>query len=179
MGGALLLSNIYSQTKSRALFIDEAMPDVSFGKLIYYKDSTATRLDFPKKLIILDFWFPNCSACIEMFPIMDSLQQQFNKHLQVIMVTRHSKDEVLPVIHKWEQQYHRKWVLPIVINDTILHKLFKHRAEPNYVWIAPENRFVAQTASFFITKEILASYIDNIPNEIIKSGYPLDSLYIK
>lgn len=179
LGGAMLLFNAYAQVSTKRMLIDAPLPDTSFGKMIYYKDSTANRFDFPKKLILFDFWFPKCSFCIDMFPKMDSLQRMFDKHLQVIMVTRFSKEEVVPVIKKWEKQYHRKWRLPIVIEDTILHQLFPHRVEPHYVWIAPENRYVAETSAFLITKEIIGEYLKVIPSEIIRSGYSLDSLYNK
>lgn len=162
MGGALLIMNAFSQNNIRPLLIDAPLPNISFGKMLFYKDSTATRLEFPNKLILFDFWFPQCPVCIKMFPKMDSLQRLFEKHLQVIMVTRHPAEEVIPVIAKWEKQYKKKWAIPIVIDDTILHQLFKHKAEPHYVWIAPENRYVAETSMFLISKEILGSYLKSI-----------------
>ncbi|AYD47397.1 TlpA family protein disulfide reductase [Arachidicoccus soli] len=165
--------------KIKPLCIDDPLPNISFGKMIFYKDSTAHLFDFTGKVILLDFWFTHCSVCIEMFPRIDSLQKQFGKHLQVIMVTRDSKEKVLPVIKKWELRNHVKWILPIVISDTLLHQYFPHRAEPNYVWLAPENRFVAETSHFFIRQNIMESYLAHLPDEIYNSGYSVDSLYKK
>jgi len=178
LGGALLLSNVHGQ-KIKPIFIDDPLPNINLGKFLFYKDSTARLFDFTGKVILFDFWFTGCPVCIEMFPKVDSLQKQFGKHLQVIMVTKDPKEKVLPLIKKWELEHHTQWTLPIIVGDTLLHQYFPHHAEPNYIWIAPENRFVAQTSYFFIRQDIMESYLRHLPDEIYNSGYSVDSLYKK
>lgn len=171
-----LAANGFGQ-KIKPIYIDDPLPNISFGKMLFYKDTTAHLFDFTGKVILLDFWFTGCPVCIEMFPKVDSLQKKFSKHLQVIMVTRDSREKVLPLIKTWEERHHTKWSLPIIVSDTLLHQYFPHHAEPNYVWLAPENRFVAQTSYFFIRKDIMESYLHHLPDEIYNSGYSVDSLY--
>ena len=178
LGGALLLSNIQAQ-KIKPFSVDDLLPNLPFDRLLFYKDSTARLSDFTGKVVLLDFWFTHCSVCIEMFPRVDSLQRQFGRHLQVVMVTRDPRERVLALIKKWEQQNHTRWTIPIAVSDTLLHLYFPHHAEPNYVWIAPESRFVAQTSYFFLRREIMESYLKYLPDEIYDSGFSVDSLYKK
>ncbi len=161
----------------KPLYIDDPLPNISFGKMINYKDSTAYLSDFKGKLILFDFWFTHCSICLEAMPKLDSLQRLYGRHLQIIMVTKNTRQQVMPVITKWEQLHHAQWKIPMVVSDTTLYKYFRHRYEPHYAWLAPENRLVAQTSFFFITKEIVADYLKKLPAEIVKTGYSLDSLY--
>ena len=165
------------ESPPKQFYIDDPLPDITFSKLLFYKDSAAKLSDFKGKLVLFDFWFTGCSVCIEKMPEMDSIQKHFQNQVQVIMVTKDSKEKVLPVIKRWENQYHLPWTIPLIVSDTLLHQYFPHRAEPNYVWYAPENRFVAQTSSFFITREIIENYLKGLDDEIIRSGYLPDSIY--
>jgi len=175
LGGVLLLSYLSAQ-KIKPLYIDDSLPDIPFGKVINYKDSSASLASFKGKLILFDFWFTHCSFCIEAMPKLDSLQKLYAKALQVIMVTQDPLEKVVPFIRKYEQQHHVKWTIPIVVGDTVLHQYFRHFSEPHYAWLAPENRLVAQSSFFFLNKEIMEGYLKQLPEELARTGYRMDSL---
>lgn len=52
------------------------------------------------KWIILDFWNHSCITCIQSFSKMEKLQQQFNKHLQIILVSKESADSTIRFFKK-------------------------------------------------------------------------------
>src|SRR5690606_30809751 len=55
---------------------------------------TITLNDYRGKLILLDFWGRGCHSCIAAFPKLDTLQEQFNTDLQVILVTNESRETI-------------------------------------------------------------------------------------
>src|SRR5690606_18261890 len=95
---------------------------------------TITLDDYRGKLIILDFWATWCSACIAMFPKMDSLQMSYAGKVQFISVTDQHPKIVVPFLEKFERQQGRKSAVPTVL-DNKLHKFYPHRILPHYVWV--------------------------------------------
>src|SRR5690606_36475198 len=118
---------------------------------------TVTLGDYRGKLIILDFWATWCSACIAMFPKMDSLQMSYAGKVQFVSVTDQHPKIVVPFLEKFEKQQRRKSTVPAVL-DNQLHKFFPHRILPHYVCIDGQGKVVGITEPV----EVVASKIDAV-----------------
>ena len=176
LGGAMSIITVFAQKNKpiKTLFIESRLPEITFHNVICYPDSVATLSDFQEnktKLVIFDFWFTHCSSCIAQFPKLDSLQNTFDNNIQIVMVAHEPEAVIKAFIDKWERKHHSKFKLPIITGDTILHKLIRHFSESHYAWVTPDNVLVAQTASYFINKEVLGAYLQLMPAEIANRGF--------
>jgi thiol-disulfide isomerase/thioredoxin len=89
--------------------------------------------DIKAKLIVLDFWGINCSACIKSIPKMEALQASFSTDIQIIMVTRDTKDAVN--YRRSTSKLLKNTKLPICIDDKALYKYIVYSGLPTHVWI--------------------------------------------
>lgn len=82
---------------------------------------------------------------------MDSLQEEFGKQLQVLLINCKSTGDdpakVTAFFGKWAHKYGKPLRLPSVVNDSTAEKLFEHRLIPHYVWISPEGKVIAVTSA--------------------------------
>jgi thiol-disulfide isomerase/thioredoxin len=85
-----------------------------------------------KKLLILDFWTIYCKTCIEKMPEMEALQKQFDNDLDIVLVTVNKKGDVEKLFTRIKKNVPD---LPMVINDTMISRLFPHQSVPHHVWI--------------------------------------------
>ena len=125
--------------------------DVPLGKVINYKDSSITLNDFNDKIIILAFWFTQCTDCIAQFPKEDSLQKEFADDIQFIMVTFNPADKVKKFLDLYKARTGLVVKSPVIVEDTLLSKAFRHLYNPHYAWIFPDGYIVGQTNENFIT----------------------------
>lgn len=133
--------------------------DVPLGKVINYKDSSITLNDFNDKIIILAFWFTQCTDCIAQFPKEDSLQKGFDDNVQFIMVTFNPSDQVEKFLDLYKKRTGLDVKIPIIVGDTLLSKAFRHLYHPHYVWIFPDGYIIGQTNENFITTGNISALI--------------------
>lgn len=78
----------YSQTSMNAPYpqIGGVVLDHIFSDVVNYPQRTARISDFRGKWLILDFWGYSCSSCIESFPKMNQLDQEYRDKIKIIMV---------------------------------------------------------------------------------------------
>lgn len=151
---------------TKGIKIGEQVPNVSLTSLHNYKDksgkfvSSAQLSDFKGKLLILDFWATWCVPCLEMMPVMDSLQTIFGDQIQFLSVAYQTDQEVLPVLEKMDKQSPKKSVIPVLTNSTTLKKLFPHNVLPHYVWITPDGKFAAISDLDKITRENITEVLE-------------------
>ncbi|ANH80006.1 hypothetical protein A8C56_02555 [Niabella ginsenosidivorans] len=139
------------KTLDAPLFIGDYIKKTTpLGRFINYKKDTASLADFEGRLVILSFWFTTCGSCVAMFPKEDALQKQFNKNIQFIMVTYEPEQKVRAFIKSWEQKNNTHFNMPVIVGDTVLRKAIRNFANPNYAWLLPEGKLVAQTTEYFI-----------------------------
>lgn len=147
---------------SKGIQIGQKVPDVTITNLHNFKDVkgnpiiTVKLSDFTAKLIILDFWATWCSPCVAMIPKMDSLQRQFGEEIQILPVTYQSEKEVLPFLARFQKG--KPSVLPQVMGDKELRRLFPHVYLPHYVWIDQTGTVLAITGY----EEITATNIEKV-----------------
>ncbi|MGN6421328.1 MAG: TlpA family protein disulfide reductase [Pseudobacter sp.] len=147
--GAILIACLYTNAQQSLTEVDAGsmMPDIELGTVLNHKGEAYNGItgktkisDLKGKLLILDFWTTNCSACIEGFPHGAELQKKFGDKIQFLLV---NADESPESIKKWleilkKNKGHDETVpssLPMVINP-VFKKLFPSRGEIGYhVWI--------------------------------------------
>lgn len=142
--------------KAAALDIGDALPDRQID--VYFGDSLKriNLASFTDKLIILDFWSNRCTSCIAAFPKMDSLQKKYGKEIQIILVTKNSKQEVEKVFSRPRV---KRPDLPMVIGDSLFNAWFPHRGEPFHAWVDRRGRVYAIPFDYETNDKTIAAYL--------------------
>lgn len=115
--------------------IGEKVPDVTIDNILHFRGPSAKLSDFRGKLLILDFWATWCKPCVMMIPRMDSLEKQFEGHLQFLPVTYQTEKEVSVFREKLTKRTGLRIKGPEVVGDQNLKALFPHSGVPHYIWI--------------------------------------------
>ncbi|QNS41639.1 TlpA family protein disulfide reductase [Chryseobacterium manosquense] len=94
---------------------------------------TISLSDFKERLVILEFWASNCSACLKNIPKVAEINNQFKNRAIILPISEQPKS----VIAKFFQgDYGRKYTdLISVTDDSILGKYFPHYGVPYLIWI--------------------------------------------
>lgn len=144
----------------RPLTIGDTVPDITVNKVLNYKSNEIKFSDFKGKAVILYFWEPFCSACISTLPKLDTLQNMFDKKIQMITVTKYgSRDQIIHLLSMHEQTKNIK--LPVIINDPILFKYFKHAIVPHVIWISADGVVRNITSSEYINKYNISGFLSD------------------
>lgn len=140
----------------RALSIGDTVPDITLTNVYNYPDSVIRLSDLKGKLVILDFWATWCGSCIEAFPKMQELQEDFGEKLQVILVNTYEGDSIQRVksfLNKFKQRTGQNIELPFSLLQSSLHEYFPFKFIPHYVWIGKDGKMIAITSQNEINKE--------------------------
>lgn len=124
----------YSQLH-KTLNIGDSIPPMTFRNIFNKPGTTLSINSFRGKLIILDFWNVWCGSCIEAFPKMEKLQQQFGDKIKVLLVTNNDDEEIKRLFTKIKSPG-----LTIISGDSVLNNSFPHNTVPHHVWINPDGR---------------------------------------
>lgn len=141
-------------TVTHRLSIGDTVPDISFTR---WDDNKVIKLsDFTGQLVILDFWATWCGSCVRMFPINDSLENQYAGRVKFLLVnsirsTQDSARHLTSFFQRWQKQRGQPFPLTIVPYDTTAFQLFPHIFLPHYVWISPERKVLGITDSQAVT----------------------------
>lgn len=181
----LLPMNLFGQeTQYKRLYIGDTVPEISFSSVRNYNGQNKSLTDFKNKHIILDFWNVFCKSCIQSFPELERLQEQFKHDLQIILVTPDNADKI-NTYSKTSVNLKNTW-LPMVMSDTLLDKiLFPHNTVPYQVWLDKDGVVKATTSASSATianiRDLLSGTklnirmkkdrVDNaVYNEVFSSG---------
>lgn len=101
--------------------------------------------DFRGKYVLLDFWANYCGACIEAFPHIGKLQQQYADLLTVISIS-------VDKIDTWKNSPHQKEITWHSLNDGGGHwggiaGSYDIMAMPTYILISPDGTYQARLTS--------------------------------
>jgi thiol-disulfide isomerase/thioredoxin len=101
--------------------------------------------DFRGKYVLLDFWANYCGACIEAFPHIGKLQQQYADQLTVISIS-------VDKIDTWKNSPHQKEITWHSLNDGGGHwggiaGSYDIMAMPTYILISPDGTYQARLTS--------------------------------
>lgn len=119
---------------------------------------TITLADYKDKLIIIDFWATFCGSCISAMPKIHEVQRQFADEMVVIPVSW-SKPEAT---EQTLRNHQTLWPLGLssVVEAKALIGLFPHQVVPHYVWIDPQGRVVATTATNDVSVDNIAKVLE-------------------
>lgn len=145
--------------EGRPLYIQGNLPDISLGKIINYRDTTAWRSDFGNKLIIFDFWNTHCAPCVKAIAYNDSLQKLFAGDIQILMVTKEPKADVQSFIDRWEKRNKRRLSIPVIVEDRVIRSYFRQLYHPNYAWLLPSGKFMLQTSKLYLNEDLIHQII--------------------
>ncbi|WP_160292103.1 FKBP-type peptidyl-prolyl cis-trans isomerase [Pedobacter lusitanus] len=158
----------YSQQKT-PLKVGDMMPDIKIEKIFNDPKRSAVISDYKDKLLILDFGFTSCTACVEALPRMNNLQKEFNQKIKIFWITNESE-----AILKTFWQHNRltkNLTLPVIVEDRKLNDLFKHKSDPHEVWIY-KGKIIAITQPEYVDagniKKVLSGDVVNWP---VKNDY--------
>jgi thiol-disulfide isomerase/thioredoxin len=139
------------KTASQALSVGDKCPELVFENMINARYKSATLSEFKNKMVLLDFSATSCIPCLELLPVLDSLQKKYANDVQVIMVSSESRERLTSFleINKIGKSCH----IPIVVEDSVLAALFPHTALPHEVWIDRQGYVAAITGHEYVTSE--------------------------
>lgn len=154
----LVLTTLFTNENiAQGIQIGDNCPDIEIKQIINYPSGTARLSDFKGKAILIDFWFSACSACIEVMPKLDSLQREFGKDLQILLVNYESEEKVRNTFKKIQRLNGVN--LPSVVSDTLLSLLFPHRSSPHEIWIDKNGKVKAITDHVSVTRKNIIDLI--------------------
>lgn len=145
---ALLCLNFWAGAQAQErLIIGDKVPNIAFSTVLNYKDSTIQLSQLRGKAVILDFWATYCTACLKEFPKMDSLQRQYAKNLQIILMDAYTKDTkaVLQAFLKERLRADSGFSMPLVQHSEAIKGVFPIKSMPHYIWVGADGRIKAIT----------------------------------
>lgn len=163
-------SRAQSESKIKPLNLGEQVPNIYFEAVANGPYKSTTIADYRGKLLILGFWSMYCPPCIKNFPNMDSIQQEFQDKLTILLVNVdanvNSEKMICDFLGKWEQRNHRKLNLPTVYMDTTARALFNCIYAPHYAWITPEGKLLALTGTDEINRAQIRKVLQEEKTEL-------------
>jgi thiol-disulfide isomerase/thioredoxin len=143
---------------SQTLSVGDKCPDLIFENIINAQYKTATLSKFKNKMILLDFSATSCIPCLELLPVLDSLQKKYANDLQVILVSSESRERLTSFLNK--NKIGRNCRIPVVVEDSVLATLFPHTALPHEVWIDRHGYVAAITGHEYVTTENIKTIVN-------------------
>ncbi|HVS96210.1 MAG TPA: redoxin family protein [Puia sp.] len=126
-----------SSAPRRALHIGDTVPDVTISHISQYGHPSAHFAAFRGKWVILDFWLTGCAGCIESFPRMKQLSDEYSDRLQIVLVNTQPEAQIRRAFERMHARHSPFAMvdLPSVTGDTVFGQLFPHMLVPHEVWI--------------------------------------------
>ncbi|MGN7785802.1 TlpA family protein disulfide reductase [Niabella sp. 22666] len=143
----------------KALKVGDKVPDISLTNL-YNNPTSALKLsDLKGKYVILDFWEPYCSSCLEALVQLEHLQAKYSSQMQVItLVSNGTKEKILAKLQAIKPL--SKFSLPIAFHNDFMYKLFPHEIVSHVIWIDPTGKIAAITGSKNITERNIIELLE-------------------
>lgn len=164
---AIMVVSLHSFAQNSALKIGQQLPDLEINKILYYTTKKAKLSDFKGKLIILDFWGPSCSYCIDGMPKMDSLQKHFGEKIAILPIhpvipTEYFTKEFVNYIDSFWHARPKlfKTSLPSIVDNNFAQH-FPQRVMYQ-VWIDGNRVVRAITHQEYVNKQEIQKMLDGI-----------------
>lgn len=149
-------------TLNRRVQAGDNAPDFIFSDIAIAGKTRLTKNDLRGKFVILDFWSPLCTACVESFPTLNTLQKKFAGKMEFILVgsdvvngggTGRAKEIF--------EKYRRYWNLNLPIAfDTSSFKNYGIEVVSWFVWIDPKGTVQASTGIDGVTEVNIQKFLN-------------------
>jgi len=150
-------ANYFNRNKqSKFYHVGDRLPDYVYT-ITNYAAKTLKLSSLKKKLIILDLWGIHCTGCIESMPHMQQLQDQFKDKVQIISVTKDSKEMV--DLLKARAAIVRDCTLPLITGENMLPYLFDYVSVPRQIWIDSTGKVVYNTSKEIASEKYINEYL--------------------
>jgi thiol-disulfide isomerase/thioredoxin len=150
--GVCLFQNAFAQLK-----INDTIPDLLFREVLNADQKIVSLSNFRNKALIIEFWDTHCKSCLENLSKLDSVQQQFQKDLQILLVTKQSKKEIQDFFSRFKKI--KVPAIPLIVGDTILNSLFPSEGYPYVVWIDKGGAVKHLTGNYNVTPEHVDQFL--------------------
>ena len=155
----LLLVCLFKAAIGQEITIGQSIPYAGSFLILNSKQPSTTLARFKGKPLLLNFWNTHCSVGLEYLAKLDSIRRSMHNELQVILITGESADIVNAVWANKKILHNIR--LPVIVEDTMLRKLFPHRIEPHLVWISRDGIIQAITGYEEGTIKNLTAFVQN------------------
>jgi len=151
---------VFAQHRTTSLNVGDQIPDLELtsyaGTKINVKDL------YQNGPLIIDFWATWCVPCIKEIRFMDSLNRKIPNRFKVLLVSSQDKITVSSFLSAPINQDLSNLHNNIIIEDTLLRKLFPHRIIPHNVWIDKKGIIKAITTGAEINEKSILDFNDNV-----------------
>lgn len=178
-GVSLLVVLVFSAfaVRGQQLKVGDKVPrHIIFTRVINYSKSSISLSDFKGKYIILDFWSPGCTSCIESFPKIDSLQKEFKDKVQFMLVNGETEDSTRRFLALLRKRIKIPYI-PFITQDTILSGFFPQNFYPWSVWIDTSLKVQFITAGYNATSKHILAVLHNRKTTLYQLHYESDSVH--
>jgi thiol-disulfide isomerase/thioredoxin len=170
---SMTIQNTFAQDSPLALKIGDRVPEMTF-EIMNDNKGRISLSSLRGKLVILDFWSGSCTACIQKFPYLDSLQTMFGDQIKIILVDPKQfgddEEKVNRIFDIYRKNYGKPLQLSSTIYDTTAVKYFPHKVQSHFVWIDKEG--IVKSISGYVKKEdIVLMLAGNNPNITQKNDF--------
>jgi thiol-disulfide isomerase/thioredoxin len=141
--------------------IGQSCPDVDLKNILNYKEDHLQLDHLKGKLVIIDFWSPNCIGCLKSFSKIDSLQKKFEGKMQVLLVNAQTLDSTKRFFAKMKKL--KMPAVPFVTSDTLLARWFPHQLYPHTVWLDETGKVGAIAADYNLSEQNIMAFINKQP----------------
>jgi thiol-disulfide isomerase/thioredoxin len=148
----------------------DKIPDVIFDKILNYDSKDKSLSGFRKgKLLLLDLWFTGCASCIESFPKIQKLQEQFSGKMKVLLVNNvETEKQYQPFLQKQKRLGKGDNNLPMVFNNKLLKAWFKTIYYPEYILIDSKGVILGFPLTDQLDAENIQAILDGKPVSMAK-----------
>ncbi len=160
----ILCSVVTEAQEIKPLTIGDTLPDITLYNVYNYPASTLQLSALKGKPILLDFWNRYCTSCIETFPALHELNDEFKNKFKIIMVDDYYGDSIQKIsqfFDKWKERTGTPFKLTYKLQDTVLRLLFPYAQIPHDVWINSQGIVSAITFPDEVNAKNLATFIQN------------------
>ncbi len=143
--------------KIKQVRIGDTIPSIQLNHIFNNPGNSVLLNDYNGKLIIIDFWNRWCKTCIEDFPKMESLQEEFGDKIKILLVTTDNDSQIRKLFEKV-----RKPALPIISQDTVFNSMFPHVSVPHHVWIDKDGVVKFITDGYNATSKNISNALNGV-----------------